>query len=135
MVEVLKVQDESQRRACFVRLGLTDTQNVLLFAAHEAGEMIGVCAYRLNLHQAQLLKLWVHDDSDMLLKQLCIRAVLNAIDLNGVKKVYAPWSAFDEILMRSLRFEPGSGEEGQPCWTIDLTGYFDAACESEYKTN
>ncbi len=83
---------------------------------------IGVYVIHDNCY-AEFTKLYMKDDSNLQMKYFICKAVLNSIDLKGIKDVVSKISGEDRVL-KMCRFT----KDIDGVYKLNLTGYFDAGC-------
>ena len=101
---------------------LTLSENMFIMVARENG-FAGIGVYVLNDSYAEVSELLMKDDDNIQMKYFICKAVLNSIDLKGVKIVICK-IASEERVLKMCKFE----KDSDGIYKLNLTGYFDAGC-------
>lgn len=119
MIEVKTVIDKTEASEFILARGIkTDLQPLFVMCATENGKLIGVGAVSMDSSGAKIEEVVCDEDIDWLIG----KALLNSLDLGGIKKVKIANSSLFQ-LAKKLRFEEsGAG------YILNLDGYFDAGC-------
>ena len=122
MIQVLSVTDENKKIELCAAAGISYSDSLHIIASFDDGGKMGCGAiFRYDGQTGEIL--WMDDaEKD---KELLIglgKAVLNIMDLRGVKHVLMPLKL--ESIAVPLRFE-----RKQDRFVLDLEGYFTCGCQ------
>ena len=122
MIQILSVKDENKKKELCAEAGISYSDALHIIASFDDDGKVGCSAiFRYDGQSGEIL--WISDaESD---KELLIglgKAVLNILDLRGVKHVQMPLAL--ESIAIPLRFE-----RGQEHFSLDLEGYFACGCQ------
>ncbi len=119
MIEVKTVIDKTQATEFLRTRGITtDLQPLFVMCATEKGKLLGVGAVSMDSAGATVEEVVCDEDIGWLIG----KALLNSLDLGGIKKVKIENSTLFK-LAKMLRFREENG-----IWLLNLEGYFEAGC-------
>lgn len=118
-------EDYYEIKNCLNRHGkeLFLTPETGIMTAEENG-FAGLGLYQLKQQEAELLEVITVDEQDLELAFFIGKAVLNKVDLQGVKWVYCQNKELNGLLQR-LEFV----QEKHGFWRLCLEGYFTSPCQ------
>ncbi len=122
MIEIKKV-DSIERLNFLKEKSNIKEKYVLAFEAIDKNESLGYCIYKQNYDNiGRILALCLEDKAltDTLGYGIC-KAVLNSMDLDGIKKVY--WEENNQELCKRLLFKKENEK-----YLLNLEGYFSSGC-------
>lgn len=122
MIEIKKV-DSIERLNFLKEKSNINEKYVLAFEATDKNESLGYCIYKQSFdNTGRILKLYLEDKAltDTIGYGIC-KAVLNSMDLDGIKKVF--WEENNPELCKKLLFK----KENEKL-ILNLEGYFSSGC-------
>ena len=120
MVQILAVRDLNQRLKVLCKAGLEDSADLHVIAVHNTeGVMNEGAVFRYSGEIGEIL--WLDMGEDMDLAEGLAKAILNIMEIRGVKIVTLPLTYVK--LAQKLRFTRQNN-----CFEVSLEGYFCCAC-------
>ena len=121
MIQILSVKDEQRRSVMCKKAGIDDHNDLHIIAIHNSDGIIcqgAIFKYREEIGEI----LWLDMGDDIDLSDGLARAVLNIMDIRGVKTVTLPFGY--DALAKKLRFKM-TGDH----FEVSLEGYFCCGCK------
>ena len=97
-------------------------ENMHIMVARENG-FAGIGAFVIHKAYAEFTELLMKDDDNLQMKYFICKAVLNSIDLKGIKDVVCRLDSEDRVL-KMCKFT----KDIDGLYKLNLSGYFDAGC-------
>ena len=120
MTEVLPVQDKVLQESACLQCGAKYSQELMAYAAYSNGKIVGICQFSINDNGAIITDLsnafGINNEKILF---IIARAVLNFIDLCGIRFPKCESKNIDEALIKRIGFSKNS----DGIYEIDL-GHF-----------
>jgi len=134
MLEILPIQNKNEQRKMCEHLGVEYSQDMLAYSARYAGQLCGICQFKMTSRGGSLFSLTCakqlpEDITEFQVLFTLGRAALNFIDLCGVHKAYYDGKDTDDMLLRQIGFTKNADGE----YFIDLEGFFTSPCKCQSK--
>ncbi len=97
------------------------TKNRYIMVAREE-EISGIGIYSISENTAYFEDILMKDDNNIQMKYFITKAVLNSVDLKGIKEVCSAPSVGEKVL-KLCKFQE---KDGRYC--LNLEGYFESGC-------
>ena len=100
-------------------ISLDNTINIMV--AREDG-FSGIGVYKISDNVAIISDILMEDDNNIQIKYFICKAILNSIDLKGIRDVYCKLPSEEKVL-KMCKFQEQDNK-----FHLNLTGYFNAPC-------
>ncbi len=120
MIEIRKVNDKKMAKSICEQNGLEWKPEYHIIATIEAEKVLISAIFTHQKENGEILSIAGFDDDMAMLDGLC-RAILNIMDINGVKYVYLP-SKYVKLAQK-VGFEQQNGR-----FYLPLEGFFKCGC-------
>ena len=121
MIAILSVKDPDKKQEICRKAGVPYHEDLHVIASFEDGKMMYGAVFEICREEGTIH--WIDaSGDDFSVSEGLGKAVLNIMDLRGVKKAFMPLSM--EKLAAPLRF---SKKEGR--YEVEITGYFSCGCD------
>ena len=120
MIEILPLKDKILQESACLRCGVKYSPDLMAYAAYSDGSIYGICQFSIDEFGATIVDLAnaTSIDGDQTLFVIA-RAVLNFIDLCGVRFPKCKSKNIDESLIQRIGFSKNS----DGIYEIDLMGF------------
>lgn len=121
MVEVLPLCDKMLQESACLRCGIKYSPELMAYAAYSDGKILGICQFSINDNGAVITDLSnALNTKDEQILFITARAVLNFIDLCGIRFPKCESKNIDEALIKRIGFS----KKSDGIYEIDLTRFF-----------
>ena len=120
MIEIRRVEDPCLQERLCKEAGIELRPEYHIIATREGEKILLSAIFQYKDEAGAILSIEGPDNDIMLLDGLC-RAILNIMDINGVKEVSLPLKY--GLLARNIGFT-----KGETAFSLQLEGFFDQPC-------
>ncbi len=121
MIEVLPLRDKILQESACLRCNIKYCPDHMVYAAYSDGKIIGICQFSINDNGAVITDLAnAPNAKDEQILFITARAVLNFIDLCGIRFPKCESKNIDESLIKRIGFS----KKSDGIYEIDLSRFF-----------
>ena len=118
MIEVLPIRDKILQESACLRCGVKYSPELMAYAAYSDGKIIGICQFSVGDNGAEIFDLAnASNIKDAQTLFIIARAVLNFIDLCGIRFPKCESGRIDESLIKKIGFS----KKNDGIYEIDLS--------------
>ncbi len=130
MIQAKPIRDLNDRETLLASIGLDASETELLYTVSDEKILHAFLLFAFVKDQARITRVITFPDCEDASLDLGIRAIVNTLDLTGVKKAFfEPKTERLEQIARSIGFVPVQGENKD--LVLDVPAFFAAPCRGD----